>query len=502
MNFDAAFRDILKPFRSRLALTALMAAGVSASAVALLGLSGWFLTAAAVAGAAGPVAVQAFNYLLPSAFIRFFAVARTALRYGERYMGHDTALRAMAKLRPALFARIAAANPAESLRLSRGEASSRFIQDVTVLENDLVMRSAPWSAAGGIVMAAIFCTWANPWAALVLLVLLTAGYGLSGVAIRRFARDTGLDEQAAMGRLKARVHDIMTVLPDVRAYDLRASLLVELAAHEDALRQAKTRTVHADAIATAVLQIVTGLCLAAIAIATAHDRLADMALALLASSMTFESLSILIRATGQAAVTRAAKTRVAEIHDLPAATAAQGPFAFGGFALDRSLRLRIDGPSGSGKTLAIETLIGLRDAPADGSLFALCPQDAPVLTGTIRDNLLLADAKADPDAMWAVLDDSGLKTRVSTLPKGLDTWVGDGGITLSGGERKRLSLARAYLRDAPILVLDEPTEGLDLDTERLVVARLQQRLARKPQGLILVSHREAPRILATDVLSL
>lgn len=104
--FEQDYKTLLRPFAPRLLLTSAFAAGVSVAAVALLGLSGWFLTAAAVAGAAGPVAVQAFNYLLPSAAIRFFAIARTVLRYGERYLGHSAALRAMADLRPALFRRL------------------------------------------------------------------------------------------------------------------------------------------------------------------------------------------------------------------------------------------------------------------------------------------------------------------------------------------------------------------------------------------------------------
>ncbi|MEI9904592.1 MAG: ATP-binding cassette domain-containing protein [Asticcacaulis sp.] len=103
--------------------------------------------------------------------------------------------------------------------------------------------------------------------------------------------------------------------------------------------------------------------------------------------------------------------------------------------------------------------------------------------------------------LFAALEDAALAGRVRVLPKGLDTWIGDGGVTLSGGERKRLCLARAYLRDAPVLLLDEPTEGLDLATEAMVVARLEARLARSGQGLVLVSHREGPRRLATRILT-
>ncbi len=496
MSFETFYKAAVRPFRPRLWLTAAMAAGVSLCAVALLGLSGWFLTAAAVAGAAGTVAAQAFNYVLPSAFIRLFAVTRTALRYGERYLGHSAALRAMAAVRPGLFEKLAAARPSESLSLSRGEASSRFIQDVAALENDLVMQSAPAAAIGGLVMAIIFCAWATPWAALVFLVFLAAAWGAAVWSHAR-GRPSG-GEQAALGRLKARVADIMAILPDIRAYDLKGRLLAELDALEDELHAAKTQTIGADALATATVTVLTGLCLAAVALVSMHGGLADMALALLAASMGMESLSTLLKAQSQAAVAKAAKARVAALYDLPQAVETPHPGHFQGLALDGGLRLRIDGPSGSGKTRAIESLMGLRGDTVDTVHFALCAQDAAVLAGTVRQNLVMA-GETDEGRIWQALDDAGLKARIEALPGGLDTWLGDGGVTLSGGERKRLSLARAYLRKAPVLVLDEPTEGLDAKTEVFVVERLRARLDREGQGLILISHREAPRILADRV---
>ncbi|OYW78802.1 MAG: hypothetical protein B7Z26_09170 [Asticcacaulis sp. 32-58-5] len=86
--------------------------------------------------------------------------------------------------------------------------------------------------------------------------------------------------------------------------------------------------------------------------------------------------------------------------------------------------------------------------------------------------------------------------------KPLDLWIGDGGVTLSGGEKKRLGIARALLRDAPILILDEPTEGLDAATETRLINALETRLKAEPRGLILISHKPAPRRLCHDVLNM
>ncbi len=505
MTFDSFYKDLRKSFQSRLWLTSLMAAGVSACAAGLLGLSGWFLTGAAVAGAGGPIAAQAFNYLLPSALIRALAIGRTTLRYAERYFGHSAALRAMARLRPALYARITQASPEAALGLSRGEASSRFIQDVALLENALVMQSAPASAIGGIAIAVLCNGLANPLAALVVLALMAAALA-AGLRINRLQGD-GRNEQAAIGALKSRFHEAMTILPDVRTYDLKVPLMAGFERLEDKVRAAKLDNSQVEALSQAATLVFTGIALCLVAALTMNSGLPSMALAVLATSAGFESLNGLVRALNQAPATSAARARVAEVFDLPAAKAATTPstvtLAGHTCPLDGTLRLRIDGPSGSGKTQAIETLLGLRGMTGSPAAFSLCPQDAGLLTGTIRDNLAMAiTGKSDDGQLWAALEDAALSGRVRALPKGLETWIGDGGVTLSGGERKRLALARAYLRPAPVLVLDEPTEGLDLQTEAFVVERLDQRLKREDQGLILISHREGPRRLAQQVLEL
>ena len=199
-----------------LAIAALSGAATAGAATLLLGLSGWFLAGAALAGASGPVAVQAFNYLLPSAGLRGLAITRTAGRYGERLFGHRAAFRALAALRPALFAGLAAAPPQVSLSLSSGEASARLVQDVNAIENAFVRRSAPWAATAAAAAAVAVIALASVWAAVAFL----AGLGLQIAGGRiladRLSRDPGREQLRASGRLKDGLGAYLLAAPELR----------------------------------------------------------------------------------------------------------------------------------------------------------------------------------------------------------------------------------------------------------------------------------------------
>jgi ATP-binding cassette subfamily C protein CydC len=180
-------------------------------------------------------------------------------------------------------------------------------------------------------------------------------------------------------------------------------------------------------------------------------------------------------------------------------------------------RIALTGVSGSGKTMVLEQLAGLRggsralaldgepvsaiDLPRLAARFAICPQSAPVLLGTIAENLRLAGADLPDAALWESLETVCLAERVRAFPSGLAERVGEGGIALSGGERKRLSLARALLARRQWLLLDEPTEGLDAATEAQVVDRLRGWLERTGSGLVIASHRPAPLALTSQSIA-
>jgi ATP-binding cassette subfamily C protein CydC len=419
----------------------------------------------------------------------------------------------------------------------------------------LIRLSAPWGA-GAAVAAGLAMAAPAGWASAVVVALAVAAtvLGVRALAARLTAR-TGPAIQRAAGDLKDALAAYAAAAPELRVYGVQDRAAAEIAAKGARLDALKRDAVAAAGWLVVLQAAILGLAVALV-LAFAHDAATPLAaMAGLATAMALEGLAGVGKAFEQAAGADAATERLdAVLGHQPAVEKAEAQamldrpgLAFGNLILDPGSRLVLTGPSGCGKTTVLERLIGLRfpksahpgecrdpdgmalrlipEAPrhiqsstpledldrgirrderlkyedqAPGAptraVFAHAPQDAAMIAGTVRDNLALAGPHPD-EALWDALADAALEGRVRALPQGLDTWIGENGERLSGGERRRLSLARALLRDAPWLLLDEPTEGLDAATEALVVARLDARLKRTGQGLVLVSHRPAPRAL-------
>ncbi len=501
----------------RLLTAAVTAALVSAAAVLLLGVSGWFITASALAGLAGAAVAHSFNFMVPSALIRFFAIVRTGSRYAERITGHEAALKALAALRPQLFEGIARGPATRALALAGGEASSRMVQDVDAIQNRFVRLSAPWGAAAGLI-AGLGLALLTGWTTAVAIAAASALGVLAAALVGRWlAEPAGRAGQAASGDLKTDCAAFAAAAPELQAYGVKAWAVERLAERGAALERATERLASASGWIMLTQSAAMALAVAGV-VATAGAATPPLiALAILAAVVTVESASALLTAIRHNGAVEAAMERLGELlEEAPALSVAPASSTLAlpsaSLSLTPPQRLAVTGPSGAGKTTLIERWMHLR-APLPGeatlgqidaaatapdaarALFAYAPQQAVLLAGSVRENLKLALPGADDEALWAALDDADLADRVRAAPAGLNAPLGENGARLSGGERRRLGLARAYLRPAPWLVLDEPTEGLDPVTEARVLERLAARLARTGQGLILVSHRPAPLAL-------
>ncbi|MGE4322624.1 MAG: amino acid ABC transporter ATP-binding/permease protein [Sphingobium sp.] len=528
-DMDRLLREATGPERGAFRVAGGLAAAAAISAVLLLGLSGWFITGAALAGLSGALAVQAFNYLLPSAAIRLLAMVRTAARYGERLYGHRAALMAIAAVRARLFDRILSVRDVRAV--SAGDAVTRLVQDIGALEDKLVRKPALPAALAGAAVGLALAWLASPLACLALLALL-AGLGCwAHLVTPRLLARAASDMAAALARLKAGMVDYASASPEILAYGLAPAIGRTLETESAALDTARRRLARGEAIVDAGLVLGGGVAMGAMLLLS-HATLPVTVLAMLAAAGAVDSLSGYARGIARDAIVTAALARLdgmagddampgpADNAPIPAVRTIVFNRAGASIRLTRGERLTIGGRSGSGKTSLLETLAGIRPATAAHGIrlddrditawppdvvraaFALSPQDAPLLSGTIRDNLRVARAGLTDAQLWAALDVACLATEVRAMPLGLDQWAGDGGARLSGGQRKRLSIARAILAERPWLLLDEPGEGLDLATEARVARRLDTWLRDTGTGLIIVSHRPALLTLAARRLDL
>jgi ATP-binding cassette subfamily C protein CydC len=503
--------------RSRIALgfAAALAAGVGG--LVLLALSGWFLTAAALAGASGTVAIAGFNYLIPSAAIRGLAVVRTAARYGERLWSHEAALHALAGLRSTLFTRLAHADGRSAPDLAGGDASARLIGDIAALE-DLVVRRPGIPAAFGTMLIGLGAVALAGWLAALLLVgILALLLAALAVLPPSLSAAPAAAAAEATARLRRMLVDYAGARNEIITYGLADRVTVLLVAEADRIDDAQRQLARIEAASGGLLILGSALAAAATLLSSTSSPPLT-ALAMLAATASIEAVAAIARSSAREAAVAEGTQRLRVLLALPApeqdtaVAAAPATLGLGTADFAPGSRVALTGPSGSGKTQVIEALAGLRTpahaltlgSTALASLsgaeirtqIALAPQEPMLIAGTVADNLRLARPGIDAAAMEQALRTAQLWERVERMPQGLDTLLSEDGGILSGGERKRLALARALLAQRPWLLLDEPTEGLDAATEAALVAALGGWLDATGTGLLIASHRPAPLALA------
>jgi ATP-binding cassette subfamily C protein CydC len=508
----------------------------------LMAISGWFIASMAVAGVTG----VAFNYLLPAAAIRAFAILRTVGRYGERLVTHEAGFRVLALLRVWFFRKLEPLAPAGLERYTAGDVAGRLRSDVDALES-LYLRIVLPLATGviAILLAALFVAcWSLPAATALLICLLAAGLFLPLLA-RRLATEPGRRAVEIAGELRSVVTEGLQggeELLLLGAVELQAARVEQLS-EQLVAEQEKLARINGLTLAGGVVCAGLGLAgvLAGAGAAVGSGTLAGplLAMLLLFAGASFEAAAGMPTALQLVPGCRASIRRIRELADAPLPVPeptqpATLPTSYDiickdvAFAYDPTLpvlrdfsfslregeRLALAGPSGSGKSSVVELLLRFR--PYSGSitiggsevrdlasddllrLIAAVPQRPHLFNSSIRDNLLLAHPQATDTELHQALADACLSDWVAGLPEGLETRVGEGGSAVSGGEGRRIALARALLKDAPIVILDEPTEGLDLDTEKKVIARLTTRL--KGKTVLIISHRPACLTLADRVV--
>ncbi len=512
---------------------ALLGVTASGMSLALTGVSGWLIVRAS--------AEPAIMYLLVAIVgVRFFGLGRAVARYAERVAGHRAALQLVDELRLRLWRRLADLGAAARGARDSGSALELLVTlPGRLLE--LLPRIATPATAGvvSVLGAAVAVVLISPSSLPVGVLLATTALVapvLAWASDRRGQRERVADD----GELTRRLAAFTGAAVDLRMNGMTDAPARELLAVTDRIERADRRQGRRVATAGVVAGVGTGLAavlapllvqradLAAVVSLLALACLEPVAMAAAGAQRIPALVAVLTRLRG--AFERPSRPdggRVApvdpsriDLDDLALAWGTAPPVIE---HLDATLRrpgwVAVEGPSGSGKTTLVTALLGDLP-PASGTMrvdavdlgaidrdswrtrIAWCPQEAHVFDSTLRANLLLARSRTDPvreDEARAVLTEVGLAHLVEG-PAGLDLRVGPHGARLSGGERQRLAVARALLRGAPVLVLDEPTAHLDERTADAMMADL--RAATADRLVVLVSHRRADRELADSVIRL
>lgn len=506
--------------------------GVIAANTLLMALSGWFIASMAVAGAAG----VPFNYFFASGGIRFLAIARTVGRYFERLVTHEAAFRVLAELRSWLFDRLEPLAPAVLERYAGGDVAGRLRSDVDALETAYLRIVAPLAAGVVSIAAAVLfvAVWHLPSALILMAALLAVGGGMP-LLVRKLSERPGRAAAALAGALRTGVTEGLQGAEELVLLGAAERHAAEMEVLSARVVREQERLGAVGGITMAGTSACSGLCLAVLLLAAGatvnSGRMAgpNLVMLLLFAAASFESAAALPAAYALLPSAREAIRRIRQLADSPlpvpdpavvtampdaggitfrdvACSHLPGRQALDGFTLDipSGGSVVLAGPSGCGKSTVAEILVRFREYAGSVTVggteisalaaddlrrrIGYLPQRPHLFNSTIRENILLG-RELDDEQLRQVLDDAALAEWIATLPLGLETPVGEGGSALSGGEARRIALARTLAHDAPFLILDEPTEGLDAVTEQRVVERLKQRIAGRT--VLVITHRPA-----------
>lgn len=537
---EAPLSSVFAAHRWRLVGSVVLFSVTMVAGTALLGLSGGFLTASALAGLAG--LGGSFNFFSPSAGIRALTMVRIVSRYFEKLVGHDATLRIARDLRVWFFARALPLAPGKLGNTRTGELLARLMGDIAEVDGLFVRAIGPLLAMGVVTVAALLAAWLVYWPAALLLLLLALVIGLwvPLLAVRGGNRGEG-ERAQRRASLRTLAFEGLEGAADLLAQQAQGRWIVQV--DEAARKVAGSDRRRRRHLLTA--QLLHGLCASAglvAIIAIALDGHAAHGLApALAAALVFMTVALLELWAGaglawqslvagrvaaarlQAIVEQAPAVvdpprpqplRVAEtmtglsIQGLRFAWPGQARPVLDGLDLDLApgQRIAIGGDSGSGKSTLSLLILRQADLQAGQLLWngqdlrelalaqwhqqlAWMPQGAPVFAGTLAENLRLGDAGADDARLWEVLE----RVRLADWARatgGLQQWLGENGATVSGGQARRLALARALLRPGPLVLLDEPTEGLDVDTANALLADLPAALGGR--SLLMITHDALP----------
>ncbi len=517
-----------------MALSVLLGALTVGSNVGLMGTSAFLISAAALHPELGTLDVAIVG-------VRFFGIARGVFRYAERLASHNVTFRLLARLRIWFYQRLEPLAPARLMQYHSGDLLSRIVADVETLENFYVRVVSPSMvavliAAGMTVFFGQYST-GLAWTYLAFMLLLGLGVPLLAATLSRSLGAQAVSRRAAM---QTRLVDGIQGLADLLAFGRGSDYALRLGEEGKFYGDTQRRLASLTGISSGLTVLLANLGMLVVLGLTiplvGSGRIPGVLLAVLAlaASAGFEAVMPLPLAAQTLSSSSQAARRLFEIVDaepavVDAGNAQQGleshsllstlsvsnlsftypgsrDFALQGINLSLApgKRIAIVGPSGAGKSTLANLLLRFWDY-SDGQItlagreLHAWPQDRVrrqigclsqktwFFNDTVRNNLLLASPAATQAEIEAAARRAQIHDFILGLPQGYETIIGERGLRLSGGERQRLAIARLLLKDAPILLLDEPTANLDTLTERRILDTLFSLV--DGHSLLLITHR-------------
>ena len=505
-----------------------------ASSIGLLTTSGWFLAATAIAGLG-----TLFNFFYPSASVRGLAIIRTLFRYFEKLVTHDATFRILAKLRVQVFEKIIPLSPAVLNRYRNSDLLNRLVSDVDTLDSLYLRLIAPFITAIFVILAmCIGLSFVNVPLALGLGVSLLLLVFIIPTVFYQLGKKFGDKLVHSRALYRTQFLEFIQAQAELLLFNAEDKLKYNMAKTEANWQADQQKEANLSGFSTALSLFLNGLIIAAMLWFSSQAefgndeyRMAFIALFTFAALASFEILMPLGSAFLHIGQVIASAERVTDIIEQQPLVTFNGKAEFDqnattlieakdlsftyperqnralenlNLTIQKGKKVAILGKTGSGKSTLLQLLVRNYDANqgelflagkpiadyAEDTLrsqFCFLTQRVHVFSDTLRQNLQFASAvNISDEKMIEVLNQVGLG-KLLEQEQGLDIWLGDGGRPLSGGEQRRLGLARILLNDAPILLLDEPTEGLDRETERQILRLILAHAENKT--LIMVTHR-------------
>ena len=505
-----------------------------ASSIGLLTTSGWFLAATAIAGLG-----TLFNFFYPSASVRGLAIGRTLFRYFEKLVTHDATFRILAKLRVQVFEKIIPLSPGVLNRYRNSDLLNRLVSDVDTLDSLYLRLIAPFITAIFVILAmCIGLSFVNAPLALGLGASLLLLVFVIPTVFYQLGKKFGDKLVHSRALYRTQFLEFIQAQAELLLFNAEDKLKDNMAKTEANWQADQQKEANLSGFSTALSLFLNGLIIAAMLWFSSQAefgndeyRMAFIALFTFAALASFEILMPLGSAFLHIGQVIASAERVTDIIEQQPLVTFNGKAEFDQNAttlieakdlsftyperqnralenlnliIQKGKKVAILGKTGSGKSTLLQLLVRNYDANqgqlflagkpiadyAEDTLrsqFCFLTQRVHVFSDTLRQNLQFASAiNISDEKMIEVLNQVGLG-KLLEQEQGLDIWLGDGGRPLSGGEQRRLGLARILLNDAPILLLDEPTEGLDRETERQILRLILAHAENKT--LIMVTHR-------------